>query len=559
MNRHHGRKLANMRRMAFGLLLVFGLSLTSSPAAGGDGTARAQGDEDSYTDPAFGWSISWDPELWQMGGSIPTPTNDDGVAGNEIILAGLKAELGAVLVGSLTTVDGDLADCLNAVMDQVDQLYGVSDVRKTELKLAKTTKGAKRKLSSVLIGGEGGLDALLYVECRPLVEDEAVLGIGWIIPNPENYESALPDFEELTAGLDLKDAHPAGEDARVTKETFTDPIRGWSIDYDPAVWELDGPMEQFADDEDGKRVQTGSGAGLWGKPFDSRGNVYIFGDNANGDDTAACLDALRQSQLEGWPEDDVREAEVDPPATLEDAEWELYELTSSSVSGLYISCAPLVDGESALTITWSLGDAESYEQALPAFEKLLAGLDLSKAHPAGEGGGGGAEKETFTDPIFGWSIAWDPEAWEASGPTESIGEDDKPGTEMDFLGRDYEAMGYVRIASVATVSLDPASCVDIFKPKTSAELTGDGGVVENRQEPDVELPAAPDDAVGRLFTYNAGSPPDQMTYLECRTLVEGEAMLLIEWYLPEFTRYEQALPAFEELIEGLDLSKAHPA
>jgi len=548
-----------LRRIALGVLIALSATLVSFPAGGEGASVRAQGAENSYTDPTFGWSIKWNPESWQLGGSIPTPANTDGLAGNEIVLAGIDTSLGAVLVGSFTNVDGDLTDCLTAVTDQVDQSAGISDVHKTDLKLPKKTKGAKRRLSSVRIAALGGVEGVLYTECRPLVDQQAVLGIGWITPDPGSYESALPGFEELTAGLDLAKVHPAGGGTAVAGGTFTDPARGWSLKFDPAVWELDGPQEQFSDDKDGNRVLTGSGAAFYGKPYDSRGNVSIFGDTANGDDTVACLDALRKAQLKDWPEKDVRKITVDPPAAPKGAVWELYERTSSFVGGLYITCVPLVKGESVLSIVWDLGDAESYEDALPAFEKLLSGLDLSKAHAAGEATGDTAKDKTFSDPIFGWSIAWNSVSWEASGPTESVGENNKPGTEMDFLGQDYEGMGYVRISSLATVSLDPAGCVDLFNPKTSDELTGDGAYVDNRQEPDVELPAAPDDAVGRLFTYNAGSPPDQMTYIECRTLVDGEAMLLIDWYLPEFTRYEQALPAFEELIKGLDLSKAHSA
>jgi hypothetical protein len=44
--------------------------------------------------------------------------------------------------------------------------------------------------------------AVMYFECRPLVEDEAVLTIRFGAPT-ESYEAALPALEELLAGIDV--------------------------------------------------------------------------------------------------------------------------------------------------------------------------------------------------------------------------------------------------------------------------------------------------------------------------------------------------------------------
>jgi hypothetical protein len=553
MIRRRERRLADPRRLSPGLLLALALALTALPAAA---ASRAlQAGEDSYTDPTFGWSISWDPATWLLGGETPTPANDDGLAGNAVVVAGIDPIVGAVLVGSQTSVGGDLGSCLDAVPAQLSDLVGgITDVGDADLELPEAPADAEQRLVFVSFSGFNGV---LYVECRPLVENQAVLGIAWILPDATRYSDALPAFAGLMTGLDLSGVHTASETGGAAKETFTDPFIGWSLTYDPRAWTLEA-QDEFSDSASGERVLTSSGAGLWGNTYQSRGNVYIFGDTAFGDDTAACLESLRQGETAGSLE--IEAAELEAPTAPDDAEWELYVLnTGGGSTVVYFACLPLIEDESVLRISWRLGNPDRYEDALSDFNRLLAGLDLSEVHVAGEGQSGedgdAGNTETFTDPIYGWTIAWDPEQWEADGPSETVGENGEPGTQMDFLGRDYEGMGYVRIGSVAT-SLDPAGCVEFVRPRDTTEATGDGAYVEDLREPDLPLPAAPSDAAGRLFEY---APGDQMTYLECRPLVAGEAVLVIDWYLSEAARYETALPAFEALIAGLELPGGEPA
>ncbi len=361
------------------------------------------------------------------------------------------------------------------------------------------------------------------------------------------------------------------------ESSYTDPDFGWSIAWDPETWDAEVPLTLYYGED-----EEAIGILFMAKDNPALGQITIVGLAGYSDDAAACLDDFAPSTDQGY--DDVSEPDLDLPAAPPDAERGLYLATAGEQVVLgYLECRPLVEDEAVLAISWGLPDLVGYEAGLPLFEELIANLDLGADDQAGDEASdedseateeSAAEEDqateepddedavdsaSYTDPLYGWSIAWDPASWEGQDPIPTVGEDDKPGNQIDFLGKDYEAQGYVRIGSLATVSLDPAACVELFRPRTAEEVEGDGAFVVDLREPDLELPTAAPDATQRLFTFNAGAPPDQMQYLECRTLVEGESVLLIDWYLPAAASYAEALPGFEALIAGIDLSEVHAA
>ena len=401
MNRRRGQGIARERHMMFGVVMCVSLALALVPVTGS--ASQTEDDGSSYTDPDFGWSIAWDPEVWANYGVSETVANEDGATGNEVIIGGVESqELGVVFVGSHPSFGGDLGACVETLLAEVGTVIGVSvsDVQEADLELPEAPDGAERTLSSAQLGEGMVVDGVVYVECRPLVEDEAVLGIRWVLPLAEAYEEMLPAFEDLIAGLEL------------------------------------------------------DGAG-------------------SGDDEAS--------------DESDQDAEEASDATT---------------------------------------DAN--------------------------------ETETYTDPTYGWSITWDPAVWEGQEPGITMGEDDKEGHQFDLWGEDL-ALGGVTVASLPSPTLanDLAACVDFVRPRTLDELEGDGAYVENLRELDLDLPEAPSDAVRTLFAWDSGPDDIQISYIECRTLVEDEVVLIIEWTLPVGEPHEEHLPTFEELMSGLDLSEAH--
>ena len=394
-NRRNGRRIAGGRHMMFGVVMCVSLAMAIVPVAGG--ASQTDGDGSSYTDPDFGWSISWDPEMWANYGVSETAANEDGVTGNEIIIGGVEAQvLGVVFVGSHTAFGGDLEACVETISTEITTVTGVSvsDYRDADLDLPEAPDGAAQSISYVRLSGGGmALEGIVYAECRPLVEDEAVLGIRWLLPEVETYGTVLAVFDELIAGIDQ-------------------------------------------------------------------------------------------------------------------------------------------DGGSA--------------------ESRAADEEASDEEAAGE-----EETSDYTDPTYGWSITWDPAVWEGQEPEVIEGEDEKEGNLLDLYGADV-SLGGVTVASLPspTFANDLAACVAAIRPQTHEELGGeDGGYVDNLREPELALPEAPAGAEGKLFEWDAGLDESQIGYFECRPLVEGEVVLFITWTLPVGEDYEPHLPAFEELMSGLDLSE----
>jgi hypothetical protein len=167
--------------------------------------------------------------------------------------------------------------------------------------------------------------------------------------------------------------------------------------------------------------------------------------------------------------------------------------------------------------------------------------------------GEGKVEDSYIDPTYGWTIAWDPAAWEFSGPYQIVlNEGDETGTYVSFLGENFSSQGAVTFAAVSAYDGDPQECLDHRTPREGEDS------VANLREPALDPPAAPDGTVWGRFLFDVAQYPDQIVYVECRTLVEGEVVLAINWHLTEADRCEQALATFEELIAGLDLSDDHP-
>jgi hypothetical protein len=536
MNRRHGRRLADPRRLAHGLLLALALILAALPAAAASAKAALQGDEHSYTDPVFGWSITWDPAIWVMGGELPTAPNDAGVSGVDLSINGTDMTYGGLFVGSHPAYGDDLATCL-AEAPSAFEAYGVNfeDVQEADdLDPPATVDDAETTLAYATISGGGQVfNGVIYVECRPLVEGEAVMRIVWVLFDPSHYETARPAFEDLLAGIDMGGAQSASEGS--AGETYTDPFTGWSVTYNPIAWEL-GAQPEY--DENGELIMTSYGAGFAGTTYDTHGNVSIIADTVFGDDADACLESIRERETGRFP--DVQETDFEPPTAPDDAVWEMYILQTGFPSVIYFACLPLVEGESVLRISWSLGNPENYEDALPVFNALLAGLDLSEVHTADTAvieavAAEAAAGESYTDPTYGWTISWDSNWIKYT----AVNANDPSDEDVSIDGWQIGA-GTVFLSNETG---DVAACLAAWRPEPNGQLPHA-----------LTPPTAPEEGAAELYLYTLGHGLGEGTiYVECRPLAGGEATLAIVWVVEDAADYEAALPHFNALIAGLEV------
>jgi hypothetical protein len=383
--------------MIVGSVLCVSLALALAPFTGG--AVQAGDDGASYADPSFGWAIAWDPELWMLAGTTSTGMNDAGVAGTEVVISGIdQMALGAVFVGSQTAFAGDLAACLETITAEILMISGISDTRAADLPLPDAPKGAEQAISLGLLTGPGiELEGVVYTECRPLPTDDAVLSIRWLLPDSETYEDTLPIFEDLIAGFDPEggeavnaaadDENDQAEEASAEDEPseYTDPTFGWSITWDPEVWE--GQEPEVIEGEDG---EEGNLLDLYGADVSLGGvTVASLPSPTFAGDLDACVAAIRPMTAEelggedGGYVDNLREPDLTLPDAPSDAVGKLFEwdagIDESQIG--YFECRPLVEDEVVLFITWTLPVGEPYEDHLPAFEELISGLDLSDVHP----------------------------------------------------------------------------------------------------------------------------------------------------------------------------------
>lgn len=174
-------------------ILVAAIALVATialVAAGGSGAA-AQLDDDTYTGPNFGWSITWDEELWSVG--------DVAVELDDFDFIGLEQRetfATAVFVGT-DDVSSDPVTC----REEQQKYYEIGSAPASIARPA-TAAAAEGERTAYR---ESGSDFMFYLECRPLSPDGAVLVVVLNVLR-DLYLDSLPSFEELLASLSLPNA-----------------------------------------------------------------------------------------------------------------------------------------------------------------------------------------------------------------------------------------------------------------------------------------------------------------------------------------------------------------
>ena len=162
-------------------------------------------------------------------------------------------------------------------------------------------------------------------------------------------------------------------------------------------------------------------------------------------------------------------------------------------------------------------------------------------------GPGGVTDATYRSPAFGWRLTWDEGVWRVEGA--------EPGGDSDRLRL---GTGRGEGAASATFSAfrghggDAARCIAqpiAFRPTQpgTADVRVTRGPEGDAERTRVEMAFA--------YTDPAGRTRRMREYAECRALVPGEAVLVVDFFVPadsypEHRRALEALLAAVELPEG---------
>ncbi len=157
----------------------------------------------------------------------------------------------------------------------------------------------------------------------------------------------------------------------------------------------------------------------------------------------------------------------------------------------------------------------------------------------------GVDGNTYVSPSHGWSIAWD-ERWSVDD------EQSEDGYDLLVLA---DPLSTVYFESYEGFDGDPDACVDDELETINA--TEGFSDVEIGEDGDGDpLRGSDRDGAYAVYTFTVsdddGVEFDVVEYSDCRTLTEGEAVLEIS-LLAIREAYNEALPAFQELLEHLSM------
>jgi hypothetical protein len=148
-----------------------------------------------------------------------------------------------------------------------------------------------------------------------------------------------------------------------------------------------------------------------------------------------------------------------------------------------------------------------------------------------EDGSADAEGETYVSPTWGYTVTWDPDSWVATG------EEREDGVALHVMG---SVIVLAVVEGVEGYDGDPDACLTGMVEAAA----GDTPLVASEE---YRAPATADDAVGGVYELGTFA----VAYLECRPLVDGEAVLQTRFVAP-VDEYEAVLPALEELLAGIE-------
>jgi hypothetical protein len=391
------------------MLAVFGLASARAGQVSGD----------SYVSPTYGYSISWNAEFW----TVANESSEDGV---DSLVLQLGDGVGNFFLTGLPASQ-EPEDCLAAIASGRAESgdypgYGQVSGRATP---AVGPGGAGALFGYTLVTQSGDeIPLVQWVECRTLVPGEALLLITLeVIDEPSLYEAALVLYDELIGSLrlpggtqvedepedepsdepedepaDEPEDEPEDEDDRgpqpsgsgVEGNVYTSPNFGYTITWDPGVWQVTD--ESYEDGGDYFEVTTLGGTSI----------VSFIAVEGYGGDASLCRDDANAilGETEGitaftpTPHVDTGEPLIGGDSALAFA---IFDVTFTDESGTlqarsYLQCRTLVEGRAVLALIWIV-PTQLFNTDLAAFEGLLAGIDTSEAAVLAGGGTSAADEE----------------------------------------------------------------------------------------------------------------------------------------------------------------------
>lgn len=339
----------------------------------------------------------------------------------------------------------------------------------------------------------------------------------------------------------------------VDGDTFTGVNFDWSVTWDEDDWALDA--QNTDDGEDILMLENAGGA--WA--------LVTFLTDGHKTDADECASGwLRTMAGVQGVTDFERDDTLDTPRLPDDAAGNAYTYTQDDIAvAAYVECRVFPGDDAVLAMVLS-ADPDAYDEKIALFGDLLdtltmggdAASDTETDDGAGTtvaGSGIDLDAESYVSPTYGFELGWSGTGFDAITEEEEVNAlpDDlaldrlllfQPGAKLYIEGRnDYDG--------------DAARCIET----ESDILAFHDGVsefepVENeRGFPEAgETGAGGEYATYRLTQEQDGETITRIAYVECRTLVEGEAVMVISLYAREAS-YDAGWEAATAVIDSIVL------
>jgi hypothetical protein len=599
----------NVLRLLVTTLMVLGV------IASGLRPAQAQVSGDSYTDPEYGWHLSWDGDVWT-------------VIDNSAYDLVLWNEDESYVFFENRDDWGDAEDCLDGRIDEVEAEAGVDDLEPLEdadgdpiREVSRGRAFAAYSLTYTNPNAENArpMERVNAFECRVLVPGDAVLAATHVAsagaydddadlvaellsnlelaetdepaatpqedepaatPEEEDEPTATPEDEEPTATPeqdeptatpepDVTETQVPDPEAGIDGNTYTSPAYGFTIEWDEDVWSPDITAGRFP------------GRDTLVLDFvDISGYVYIEAYDAYDGDPDECLEGSAAEVLESANAENVAPYEDEDGKVVggeeDDIVFAAYtlELNGDEVAA-YFDCRTLIEDEAVLAVSMVTLEKD-FEHARAELDDLLATLAFDEVQetvtPAGDetptpddqpnatpeegddgddGDGVGVDGNTYESPTYGFTLEWDEDVWEVDDASSEGG--------VDVL---------VLISDGSTVSFhaseafggDAEACVEAAED----EIAGRRGVEDVELLEDGDGPIFEGDEAYAYAYYGftierpSSRRGEYYEYVECSALNGGESVLRIS-QTALIDDAEDEIDALFELLDNVELASTLPA
>jgi hypothetical protein len=399
-----------------------------------DATATAEAEEDAsalegntYTNAEYGYSVTFDEDVWEEGLEAAQENEFD------FALFGLSQE-SLILFFAVEDFGGDPVECLEVVSESIEDRRGIDDVEPYEDETGEVVEGEEGDRAFAAFSytftdpeTDEEFEQTEYVECRTVVEDEAVLILFHDVFDVRDYEDETEKLQDVLDGIETEvdpaqgDDEPAeeataepedeetpeaneeetaapddeetpdadGEDADATAtadaeeedeetpvaegaEVYESPTYGYTVAYDPEVWEAEDASQGGTD----QLTLT-----------DGPSQVFIEGREDYGGDAVACVNdqvATVRDSPGVTAVDPATDADGDRDAGGDATAFHaVYTVTATDgtfagTAGLtlYFECRTIEEGTSVAIIT-HIVESDDYAAEAPKVEEILDTLELA--------------------------------------------------------------------------------------------------------------------------------------------------------------------------------------